>query len=216
MTRDETKKILMVVQAAYPNFNPPDRTVTINTWHRFLEDYTYSQVDAAICTYIRSDTSGFPPDIGKVIDRLQMLFCPDGPNEMEAWRLVYKAICNSYYHAEEEFEKLPGAVQKAVVSPGQLREWSQMRVDVINSVIQSHFVRSYRAEAEREMELQKLSPDLLKLALKTAKWIEPTKERHKELPVPEERKLAKQNAMPLSGKLKEAYEKLKTELRGRF
>lgn len=215
MTRDETKKILMVVQAAYPNFRVPDsdKPIIVNTWHRFLGEYTYEQVEAAVCTYIRSDTSGFAPDIGKVIDKLQALFCPYDLNEMEAWRLVYKAICNSYYHADEEFVKLPEVVRKAVVDPGQLREWGQMNVDTVNSVIQSNFMRSYRVEAVREKERQKMSPDVLKLVQKTADQIEASKEWKKELTVAEERKLAKQNAMPLSGRLKEAYEKLKEALR---
>lgn len=31
---------------------------------------------------------------------------------------------NSGYHAEEEFARLPELIQKAVSSPGQLREWA--------------------------------------------------------------------------------------------
>ena len=33
MTREETIKALMTIQAAYPNYKPPDKTVTVNTWH---------------------------------------------------------------------------------------------------------------------------------------------------------------------------------------
>lgn len=183
MTRDETKKILMVVQAAYPNFNPPDRTVTVDTWHRFLGDYTYDQVDAAVGTYIRSDTSGFAPDIGKVVEKIQALFTEDSLNEMAAWGIVLKAIRNSGYHAEEEFAKLPPMAQKAVVSPGQLREWA-LAEDIDGTwmnVTQSNFMRTYRAVAAREKEMRKLSPEILKLVAGVEGRLEVAKDESKNL-----------------------------------
>ena len=48
MTRDETIEILMVVQAAYPNYKPHDKTVTVNLWYEMLLDYSYQQVGAAV------------------------------------------------------------------------------------------------------------------------------------------------------------------------
>ncbi len=173
MTRDETKKILMVVQAAYPNFCPPDKTVTVDTWHKFLGEYSYEQVDAAIGAYIRSDKSGFAPGIGMVIEKLQTLFQPDSLNEIAAWGMVLIAIRNSGYHAEEEFAKLPVVVQKSVGSAGQLREWA-LSEDVDGTwmnVTQSNFMRTYRAEVAREKEFQKLSPEILKL-IKAAEPVE--------------------------------------------
>lgn len=187
MTREETKQILMVVQAAYPNFNPPDRAVTVDIWHRFLGDYTYAQVDAAVDTYIRSDTSGFAPDIGKVIEKLQTLFMESSLNEMAAWEMVLRAIRNSGYHAEEEFARLPGTIQKAVVSPGQLREWA-LAEDVDGTwmnVTQSNFMRTYRAVAAREKEMRKLSPEILKLVAGVEGRLEVAKDESKNLPMTE-------------------------------
>jgi len=70
--------------------------------------------------------------------------------EMEAWDMVKSAI--SYYYAAEKFESLPPILQKLVGGPGQLREWALMDVETLNSVIQSNFMRSYRAMAASERE----------------------------------------------------------------
>ena len=39
MTRDDVKKILMMMSAAYPNFKPQDKTVTINTWYMICTEH---------------------------------------------------------------------------------------------------------------------------------------------------------------------------------
>ena len=48
MDREETIKVLMTIQAAYPNYKPPDKSITVNLWSRMLRDYTYQQVEAAV------------------------------------------------------------------------------------------------------------------------------------------------------------------------
>lgn len=168
MTRDEAKKLLMVIQAAYPNFNPPDKSVAVDTWQLMLSDYSYAQVESAIRAYIRTDRKGFSPSIGQIIDRLQILYGDRDSeiNEMAAWGMVLKAVRNSGYHSEEEYAKLPPVVQRAVVNPGQLKEWALMEdLDGTGlNVIQSNFMRTYRHEAEKAKEISKLSPDLMRLA----------------------------------------------------
>lgn len=165
MTRDETINILMSIQAAYPNFKVPDKTIAVNTWYSLLEEYTYEQVSSAIKRYIQTNKSGFAPSIGQVIEQICNIYSNDTLNEMEAWGLVQKAVRNSTYHAEEEFQKLPEIVQRSIVSPGQLREWATMEsIDgrALN-VMQSNFMRTYRAEVERVKNKNKLSPDIQKL-----------------------------------------------------
>ncbi len=160
MTRDETKKILMTVQASYPNFNPPDKTVTINTWFLLLKDNEYLAIEQALRAYITTDTSGFAPNIGQLLDKLHAIQSPQELNEMEAWSLVSKALRNGYYGAVEEFDKLPPLVQKAVGSPDNLRNWSQTDVKAIETVIQSNFMRSYAAIVKREYEIKKMPADV--------------------------------------------------------
>ena len=78
---------------------------------------------------------------------------------MEAWQIVRKAI--SYYNAEENFINLPPEIQKVVGSPNMLREWAQMDADTVNSVIQSNFMRSFRAKVAQEKE-QSMLPESTK------------------------------------------------------
>lgn len=164
MTREETIKILMVVQAAYPNYKPPDKTVTVNLWYEMLLDYSYQQVSAGVKAYIRTDKRGFAPSIGDIIDKLQMLFGDNQIDEVQAWGIVWNAICNSGYHAEEEYEKLPELIKKTVGSAGQLRQWALSEVDDKTiSYWKSDFQRSYRTFQQKERELKKLTPELLQL-----------------------------------------------------
>ena len=164
MTREETIKILMVVQAAYPNYKPHDKTVTVNLWYEMLLDYSYQQVSAGVKAYIRTDKRGFAPSIGDIIDKLQMLFGDNQIDEVQAWGIVWNAICNSGYHAEEEYEKLPELIKKTVGSAGQLRQWALSEVDDKTiSYWKSDFQRSYRTFQQKERELKKLTPELLQL-----------------------------------------------------
>lgn len=209
MTRDETKQILMRIQSVYPNWKPEAGfTFITETWWEYLGIYTYEQVKDALKAYILTDNSGFAPSVGQIIEKLQLFMFSGELNEMEAWNLTYKAICNSAYCADEEFARLPELVQKAVVNPGQLREWGQMDIDVVNSVIQSNFMRSYRAELAREKELRKLSPDMLRMLQKTEKSMAIPKNEVRNLTVSEERKMTEQNAVPMPEKLKMSYARL--------
>lgn len=166
MTRDETIKILMIIQAAYPNYKPPDKTVAVNVWAEMLSDIPYDQVSVAVKAYIQTDTSGFAPSIGNIREKVQFIFSEeDDLNESAAWSIVWRAICNSGYHAEEEYNKLPPIVQRAVGSPRQLREWGLMEnIDGKSIVVlQSNFQRVFRIEKEREKERKKLSQNIVRL-----------------------------------------------------
>ena len=197
MTRDETIKILMVIQAAYPNYKPPDKTVAVNVWAEMLSDIPYEKVSAAVKMYIQTDTSGFAPGIGDIREKVQNIFAEeDELNETAAWSLVLKAIRRSTYYSDEEFAKLPPTVQRAVSSPRQLREWATLE-DVDGktlTVIQSNFQRTFRVEQQRERERNKLSPDVLKLMRPLNNT--QIEDKTKELSVSEQRMIAEENARP--------------------
>lgn len=160
MTREETIELLMMVQAAFPNYKPQDKTVAVNTWFLMLSDYPYQQVQMALKAYIATDTSGFAPRIGQIIDKIQMITNPAELNEMEAWSLVSKALRNGNYKSREEFEKLPDLVKEAVGSPENIHNWAQSDIKNIESVIQSNFIKSYRLVMSRQKEIQKLPKDI--------------------------------------------------------
>lgn len=162
MTREETVKIIRIMVDSYPNYKPNDISETVDVWQMMLEEYSYQQVSIALKAYILSDDSGFAPSIGKLVSKIHAMTQPQELNEMEAWSLVRKAICNSIYNSVSEFEKLPPLVQKAVGLPDNLREWA-MTENLNHEVVMSNFQRAYKAELKRYEELQKMPKNVRNL-----------------------------------------------------
>lgn len=171
MTRDETKKILMVIECSYANWKPKgDLGFMVDIWHDYLADYPYSLVYNALKAYTQQNTTGFAPDAGQLIAFMQSMADTEVLDESQAWAKVSKALENGIYGSESEFEKLPPLVQKAVGSARQLRVWA-MDSDYNESVISSNFKRAYRTIADREKSMQRVSPQVLEM-LRTENKIE--------------------------------------------
>ena len=160
MTETEVRKLLAMTQAIYPNYNPPSREAAVNAWLMCLSEYDNNIVMTAFKAYMTTDTSGFAPSIGQLLDKLHTIQSPQELNEMEAWLLVSKALRNGTYGAVEEFNKLPPLVQKAVGSPDNLRNWAQTDSESIENVVQSNFMRTYRTVVNRAKEYQKMPKDI--------------------------------------------------------
>lgn len=176
MDREETKNIIRVITDCYANFKPQNLSELITTWAMILSEYDYKEIQAALVAYTRSDTSGFAPTPGQLID-WSLKLRHDKSAEMsalEAWSLVYKAIGNSGYNSEEEFEKLPDPVKRAVGNPANLKEWALMDIETVQSVEQSHFIRAYNTELQRMREDLKLPEGMRRppLEMKPVKRIE--------------------------------------------
>ena len=160
MTKAEIAKLIYVVKATYPNsfsrYTTQDLDNMISAWLSVLTDYTYEQGSAGLKVYLSSDTKGFPPCPGQIVDNILKLSKIAEMTGTEAWALVRKAIRNGYYGAEEEFEKLPPACQRAIGSPASLRELAQIDTETVETVEQSHFIRAYNTQLEREREDAKI------------------------------------------------------------
>lgn len=210
MTRDEFKVMVKALKAVYtqPSFIPDKGAFEI--WYGLLKDLDYETATYAVKKYMQTEER--EPSVAS-IRKHAMSFREaqnDEFNEISAWQLVLKAIRNSAYHADEEFAKLPPVVQRAVANPGQLHEWAIMEnVDGNTmSVMQSHFMRTYRAELAMEKEKQKLSPDVLKLMSTPEKQILIRQEETTSLTVSEERTLVELDAVPMPERLKTKYVEL--------
>lgn len=155
MTIKEARKFVAVLMVTYPNYNPIDEELAAETWAGVTEEYTYEQVDMALRSYMKSNTSGFAPVPGQVIDKIHTMTVSQELNEMEAWSLVSKAIRNSGYNSADEFVKLPPLVQKAVGLPSQLMTWA-LDENYNEQVVMSSFQRAYKSELKRKEELQKM------------------------------------------------------------
>lgn len=177
MTKSEAVKIIYVVRAYYPGafqkLSTRDIENMADAWQYALDDISYADVSAGLKVFVRSDTRGFPPSPGQVIDCITKVRAPQELTATEAWTLVDRALSNSAYHAEEEFEHLPTIVQRAVGSARNLKELSLMDKDTVQSVEKSHFIRTYNTCIQDARELEKLPGDLRQLVETTGKRLNP-------------------------------------------
>ena len=172
MTREETIKILSVLKAAYPNFyktmTKEEAESTINLWGTMFVEEDYKLVGEAVKAHIATDEKGFPPVIGQIKSKIRQITQPAGMTEIEAWNLVLKACSNAGYNANEEFNKLPSNIQDLVGSARTLREWAVMDTSQLNTVVQSNFMRSYKARTENDRQYQALPPSVKELTKQIA------------------------------------------------
>lgn len=162
MSSEETSRVLAIIQATFPAWkvSDSDREVTLKAWHTVLADYPYEQIVYALKAYIKTDTKGFAPSPGQLVNMLVTYAQDKSPEEGEAWAMVYKAICNGTYHAKEEFAALPEEIQKAVGCFEQIRNWA-IDSDFNAGVTASNFKRAYRQVLDRKKEEAKLGPRLV-------------------------------------------------------
>ena len=154
MTRAETTRIMAVLQAAYPAYyrsmSAGELEPVISLWSEMLADYPADVCALAVKRLIALDAKGYPPNIGQVIASVRAVLDPPEQRmtETEAWGLVKRAAANGYYHAAEEYAKLPPEIRRIIGDADTLHEWSQ--TESLDTVIAASFMRSYRALTERE------------------------------------------------------------------
>lgn len=163
MTREDTKKVIMVISSIYPNWHPSDMSLTVDAWTLMLENFNYNQVSAALKAFVLSDIGGFAPSPGQLVEVIDRLGSSEELSEMEAWSLVSKALRRSIYYADSEYNKLPETVQKAVGSPEILRSWAETDMKSVENVIQSNFMRTYRQELTKAREARKIPQNVQSL-----------------------------------------------------
>lgn len=159
MTLKDMGKILAVLRAAFPawakGLEEDDALVMVRLWADMFSADPAEEVAAAVKSLIATQKEGYPPTIGAVKAQLDKLRTGNRMTDEQAWRIIYKAICNSAHNSGGEFSKLPPELQRIVGSPNQLRDWALMDADTVNSVVASNVQRAYRTrtEAEREMRV---------------------------------------------------------------
>lgn len=168
MNRDDIAKMIYLIKATYPNhFKAHDSQGLkdmLEAWTMVFEDKDRGEAFKGLKIFLNTDTKGFPPSPGQIIDCMGRLETNTLPNEMEAWSMVDKAVRNSGYDAAEEFNKLPQIIRRVVRNPARLKEWALMDSADYMTVEQSNFMRSYRAEKEREEQNRRI-PQSIRPAL---------------------------------------------------
>lgn len=167
MTKEQVGKLLMTIQAYYHNYNPPDKKIAINAWYVMLAEYPEELVLQALRACIATNTSGFAPDVGQIMSKIQTISQPQELDGMAAWGLVSKALRNGTYGAVEEFNKLPPLVKQAVGMPDNLKNWATSDCQTIETVIQSNFLRTYETVVKRANEIKRMPDSIKSLIEKT-------------------------------------------------
>lgn len=153
MTREEVKKLIMIIQATYPNWNIKNKQETLDAWDLFLADYEFNTMMMALKTYITSADSGFAPSVSQLISMARKPKELTQADEGAIWREIRPCIRRGIYHAEEDFEKLSPMAKKVVGQPSQLREWAMLESEVIDSVIQSNMKSRIKDIQRRDLEI---------------------------------------------------------------
>lgn len=128
-------------------------------WSMVLGDYTYQQASMGLRLFLSSDTKGFPPSPGQIVEciRKASKHPEDDFLAAEAWEMVWRAIGNVRWDKpEEEYDKLPRKVQKIIGSAAALAEMAKMPTNDVLIGEKARFIHSYDAFTDREIEYQKI------------------------------------------------------------
>lgn len=170
MTQAEVTELLFAIQSFYPNWNNKlDKDTIVKMYSRIYKPFPLDQCLAALDDYVRTDTTGFAPVPGQLIGRINKVNTPKLLNSEEAWNLVFKALGNSIYHADEEFDKLPKLVKKTIGSSIYLRELASLPTAQIQSVEKSQFIKVYVKECEDEIQNLNIDSKLIERMKNKAK-----------------------------------------------
>lgn len=183
MTREDVQELLAMTQSIYTNFKPINKIATVNGWFFLLKDIPKEKALKAFEIFCKTDMTGFAPSPSQILQLSNKIFEDKKTlTDLEAWAIVRKALRNSSYNSKDEFEQLPEICQRVVGNPESLKEWALKNTDEVETVIMSHFLRTFRIVKER-MEIERYVPELKPdrtIEKKEAAAIE-TKEETKEL-----------------------------------
>lgn len=168
MTRTETIAILKILKLTYPtvykDYTKEQGNELIGLWQMMFSEEPAQLVTEAVKSVIV--TSEYPPTIAHVKNQIKIITGGDRnyPTEEEAWNKVHRALSNSYYNSVSEFEKLDPDIRRLIGSHTVLREYSQMEVSTLNTVVKSNFIKSYRSIISEKKKYDKLPSSAKKLS----------------------------------------------------
>lgn len=139
----------------------------VQAWHFLLEEYKASDIMMAFKWFVSASNSPFAPSVAELIGYVNKSRETSELTPSAAWAMVQKALCNSIYGAEEEFDKFPDEVKRAVGSPSVLRSWGQSDIDSIGTVVASNFKKNYETIQKRHNEMARLPESVRNYLLET-------------------------------------------------
>ena len=168
MTTNEATRLIRIISTAFPAYRPQYDDDMLNDaielWTMMFANDSYQVVIAAVKSYIEDGRNKYAPSIGEIREIMDSVRVEGELSEAEAWNMVLKALQNGTYHAQEEFDKLPEDIQRAIGSPAYLRELA-VSEDLNTAVESSNFYRNYRVVKDRRRQAESL-PENVRQTLK--------------------------------------------------
>lgn len=158
MTREDATRIIRIICAAYPNTYSTDEVLmdAISVWSVVFAADPSKLVESAVYTYVNEERFK-APNPGQIRAIMQKIANPNELSEGDAWNLVQRALSNGLYGAQEEFDRLPEDVQRAVGSPQWIHAVASDE-DANMSVESSNFYRRYRQVMADRREKECMPP----------------------------------------------------------
>ncbi len=181
MTREEFATIAKILKAVYSKGTFLPNRDSVAVWYEGLKDLPLEVVEMAVKRYIVTET--FPPTISDIRSQVLEITMPElSLSDGEAWALTMGAIYNVRFPhddgyedvgrkkspARREFDNLPRVCQMAVGSPSVLEKWAYGNEELIQSTIQSNFLRSYRT-AQEQARKEAMIPTEMREAIEQAR-----------------------------------------------
>lgn len=162
MEKNKIAEFLMVLKTFFPKFftslSVNEMENTMKAWNLILGDYSNEQIQAGLKFFLITNTKGFPPTPGEMIEAISKVSSPadNMPTAEECWLKIKNAVSNSTYHSVEEYNNLPDICKKLIGSSSILQNYADISPEYLETVVKSNFLKSYQALAIKEKEAEKM------------------------------------------------------------
>ena len=152
MTFNEIMILLGQINIIYPNEKPggkEEMAVRAKLWQEDLCDVSAELVEMAFRQYRKTNTSGFAP---KPAHLLTIIRCVYGKSldDSEITALLKKALSNSAFNSQTEYDRLPDDLKKVVGNAGELYYQSQRSLTDTDFYIKG-IIKEYKSRLESGM-----------------------------------------------------------------
>lgn len=147
MTSKECLQLLGMMRSLFPNekqMTDEDIKVKAMFWADIMKDISYQQALEGLRHYAATSTTGFAPQPAHILNYARH---KNKLTDAEIERYLLRALSNSTYNSEAEFERLPEDIKKLVGSPAELRSQATRETDDTRIYIKS-VCKEYRARVD--------------------------------------------------------------------
>lgn len=142
MKRSEAAKLLAVVAASYPNFEPDE--VKLGVWTEMLGDLDYPTANMAVRRHIA--TSRFAPTVAEIREQAMIAGGHEEVTATEAWGELMQAVRHhGYYHEREALAEMNPETRRVV----ERITWREVNMCENLDVLRGQFLRMYETMAGR-------------------------------------------------------------------